>query len=298
MANWRILRQVTKQASLQSLCRRPWWVTSCSIGCREKQHRGRSIKYEQNKEIHSSKIFILDSWGVYLVGDFADTTEGFISLALSCFLRRLLRLFLHSFIRQFVRNLISLFLLVPKDRQTELAAKVHQGAVFCWDCDHVPGLDDLPAKSETRTKCNRKNSGSHVLTKHPCGNISISLHYGLPTGKLFGSLNWGLCCAQDAMQLLWALNWPSAYSSYTSIWQVHTGIPVETSGYLLHWKQLRFLKGEGRWPVRHTVEQKSCVEPFLWKAVWPFSRTWKCKMTSLHKSSQETSSPTCFYYSR
>lgn len=49
---------------------------------------------------------------------------------------------------------------------------------------------------------------------------------------------------------------------------------VETQ-YLLHWKQDRHLLAGGRWPVRQTVEQKSCVEPFLWNAVWPFSRTYK-----------------------
>lgn len=49
---------------------------------------------------------------------------------------------------------------------------------------------------------------------------------------------------------------------------------VETTMYLLHWEQDRFLLAGGRWPVRHTVEQKSCVEPFLWNAVWPFSRTY------------------------
>lgn len=41
--------------------------------------------------------------------------------------------------------------------------------------------------------------------------------------------------------------------------------------YLLHWKQLRFLV-TGRYPVKQTVEQKSCDDPFLWNAVWPFSR--------------------------
>lgn len=41
--------------------------------------------------------------------------------------------------------------------------------------------------------------------------------------------------------------------------------------HLLHWKQLRFL-ATGRYPVKHTVEQKSCDEPFLWNAVWPLSR--------------------------
>lgn len=44
--------------------------------------------------------------------------------------------------------------------------------------------------------------------------------------------------------------------------------------HLLHWKHALFLPAVGRWPVRQTVEQKSCVEPFLWNAVWPFSRTY------------------------
>lgn len=87
----------------------------------------------------------------YLVGDFTDTTEGSVSLAVCWFLWRLLWLSLHSFIDPFVRKLVSLFLLVSKDGQTELAAKVHEGAVVCWDRDHVPGLDNLPAKSKTRT---------------------------------------------------------------------------------------------------------------------------------------------------
>lgn len=42
---------------------------------------------------------------------------------------------------------------------------------------------------------------------------------------------------------------------------------------LWHWEQVRFLLAGGRWPVKQTVEQKSCVEPFLWNAVWPLSRT-------------------------
>lgn len=42
---------------------------------------------------------------------------------------------------------------------------------------------------------------------------------------------------------------------------------------LWHWEQVRFLLAGGRWPVKQTVEQKSCVDPFLWNAVWPLSRT-------------------------
>lgn len=84
-----------------------------------------------------------------LVGDFTDTTEGSVSLAVCWFLWRLLWLSLHSFIDPFVRKLVSLFLLVSKDGQTELAAKVHEGAVVCWDRDHVPGLDNLPVALET-----------------------------------------------------------------------------------------------------------------------------------------------------
>lgn len=51
----------------------------------------------------------------YLVGDFTDTTEGSVSLAVCWFLWRLLWLSLHSFIDPFVRKLVSLFLLVSKD---------------------------------------------------------------------------------------------------------------------------------------------------------------------------------------
>lgn len=65
----------------------------------------------------------------YLVSHFADAAKGFFRLSLHWFLRRLLRLPLQSFVSPFVRNLLSIFLFVPKDRQTELATKVHEGAV-------------------------------------------------------------------------------------------------------------------------------------------------------------------------
>lgn len=39
---------------------------------------------------------------------------------------------------------------MSKDRQTELATEVHVGAVFCRNCDHVSGLQNLPAKANTQ----------------------------------------------------------------------------------------------------------------------------------------------------
>lgn len=73
-----------------------------------------------------------------LVGGFADATEGFFSWTLHWFFGWLLRSFINY-------KFFALFLLVSVYRQTELATKVHECAVFCWDCDHVPWLKDLPA---------------------------------------------------------------------------------------------------------------------------------------------------------
>ena len=50
MAKWRIFRHVTKQASPQSLCRRPWWVTSCSICSRWPQANIRTREREEDEE--------------------------------------------------------------------------------------------------------------------------------------------------------------------------------------------------------------------------------------------------------
>lgn len=55
--------------------------------------------------------------------------------------------------------------------------------------------------------------------------------------------------------------------------QIHKGKCCIEGANLWHWEQVRFLLAGGRCPVKQTVEQKSCVEPFLWNAVWPLSRT-------------------------
>ena len=83
---------------------------------------------------------------LYLVGDFADTTKGFIGQTLHLLLRWFLGLPLQLFISPFLWNLIDLFPLVSEDGQTEMTTKVHDGVVACWDRYHVPGLKDLPEK--------------------------------------------------------------------------------------------------------------------------------------------------------
>lgn len=85
----------------------------------------------------------------YLVGDFADTTGGFFRQTFYWFFRWLLRLPLIAFISYYF---IHVFLLVSEYRQAKLATKRHDCAVFCWDCDHVSGLNYLSANHKGREK--------------------------------------------------------------------------------------------------------------------------------------------------
>lgn len=109
IANWRILRHVTKQALLQSLCRRPWWLTSCSIWkqTQRKMRRNPSlnlnvvngISTQQTALVSLTRLEILhtlqtdlsDCLSTSLSGNFSGTFSCFFSVHLSgvlsgCFL--------------------------------------------------------------------------------------------------------------------------------------------------------------------------------------------------------------------
>lgn len=147
----------------------------------------------------------------WLVGDFTDTTEGSVSLELCRFLWRLLWLSLHLFISPFVRNLVSLFLLVSKDGQTELAAKVHEGAVVCWDRDHVPGLNNLPVALETasvfngqRNMARQTYSGAEELRRSFSLESRLTFQQNLrATAAANATRNWGLWWARR----YWCQSW-------------------------------------------------------------------------------------------
>lgn len=118
-------------------------MTSCSISCKDDHSIRTKSEDEANQSLSLvSKLAFCVS---YPIRDLADTTNGSIRLPIRWFLSLLLRLPLQSFVSPFIRNLVSLFLLVSEDRQTELATKVHVGVVVCWNRDHVPRLKNLPA---------------------------------------------------------------------------------------------------------------------------------------------------------
>lgn len=88
----------------------------------------------------------------YPIRDLADTTNGPLRLSICGFLSLLLRLSLLAFVSPFLRNGFNHFLLVSEDSQTELATKVHVGVVLCWNRDHVPRLNNLPANRTVQCK--------------------------------------------------------------------------------------------------------------------------------------------------
>lgn len=140
MASCRIFRHVTKQALLQSLCRRPWWVTSCSIGCEPIIWKRQGL--ENRKQV--TCLIRLPVSVSYPIGNLADAAN----LRLERSLHWLLRFPLQPFLGPFTGN-VRLFWLVSEDREAELSAEVCVAVVACWNRDHVPGLKNFPVRKRS-----------------------------------------------------------------------------------------------------------------------------------------------------
>lgn len=250
MANCRILRHVTKQALLQSLCRRPWWVTSCSISCKDDhgQTKHRRVRPKESRRRdpdttlltrpvgHLSPLSTLAVTVPHPVGDLADATEGSLGLLLRRFLLgRPFGLPARPSLGLFVGNRVDLFLLVSEDGQAELAAEVHEGAVLCWNRDHVPGLKNLPAHTK---KCDKEWAAEH--------NVFPQTHHRLrsPNAKRKkNSIKQILgCCRQDA-----------------DVCRGTVPVALETGSALVGWRQMASQTDCGAEELRRTFSLECCL---------------------------------------